>query len=131
MAGFDQALLEASEREREIDLTTWGRKSGKPARVTLWIWGDGRRLYVRSGGGMRRDWPRNLLARGRGILHLAGADIPVRARHVTDPVEARSGSDMVVRKYRVALQRSPDEDGLTQAEKATFELTPDDAASGR
>src|SRR5207244_11713318 len=79
MAGFDRALLEASEREREINLTTWGRKTGQPARVTLWIWGVGRRRYVRSGGGVRRDGPRNLLAHGRGILHLAGADIPLRA----------------------------------------------------
>lgn len=131
MAGWDQATLDAAAREREVELTTWGRTSGKPARVILWIWGDGTRLYIRSGGGMGRDWPQNILAGGRGILHLAGRDIPVRARHVTDAAEARAGAAMVNRKYETTNTPSPADGPLTPAEQATFELTPDDApASG-
>jgi deazaflavin-dependent oxidoreductase (nitroreductase family) len=125
MAGFDTATLDAAAREREVELTTWGRKSGKPARVTIWIWGDGQRLYVRSGGGLGRDWPQNLLARGHGVLHLAGRDIPVRARHVTDPAEARAGAALVNRKYGTAMQPSPEGELPTPAEQATFELTPE------
>ena len=131
MAGWDQATLDAAAREREVELTTWGRTTGKPARVILWIWGDGTRLYIRSGGGMGRDWPQNLLARGRGILHIAGRDIPVRARHVTDAAEARAGAAMVNRKYETTNTPSPESGPLTAAEQATFELTPDDTpASG-
>ncbi len=126
MAAFDQATIDAAAREKEVELTTWGRVSGQPTRVTIWIWGDGRRLYIRSGGGMSRDWPRNLLAGGRGILHVAGQDIPVRARHVTDPEEARVGAGLVNRKYGTSMRPSAESEPLTPAEQATFELTPDD-----
>ena len=128
MAGFDRDVLDLAAREREVDLTTWGRRTGKPSRRTSWVWGDGERLYVRAGGGMGRDWPQNLLARGRGVLHLASRDIPVRARHVTDPTEARQGADLIERKYGGAIQRSSGDEPLTPGEQATFELLPDDPA---
>jgi deazaflavin-dependent oxidoreductase (nitroreductase family) len=129
MAGFDKATIETALAEREVELTTWGRKTGNPTRVIIWIWGDDRRLYIRSGGGMGRDWPQNLLANGKGILHLAGQDIAVRARHVTDPAEARAGAAMVNRKYATTNTPSAEDEPLTPAEQATFELTPDDASA--
>ena len=122
---FDAATIALALTEREVDLTTFGRTTGNASRRTLWIWGDDRHLYIRSGKGIGRDWPRNLLANGRGVLHLAGRDIPVRARHVDDPTEARAGAAMVNRKY--AAGTAPSEPGaeLTLAEQATFELTAD------
>lgn len=128
MAEFDQSVLDAAAHQREVELTTWGRVSGRPARVTIWIWGDGRHLYVRSGAGMSRDWPQNLLARGQGILHLARRDIPVNARHVVDPAEARAGVRWINHKYGASLLPSLEGDPLTPAEQATFELTPADAS---
>lgn len=124
MAGWDRETMETALAEREVELTTWGRTTGNPARVIIWIWGDGERLYIRSGQGMGRDWPQNLRARGEGILHLAGREIPVRARHVTDPAEARAGAAMVNRKYTTQHQPSAEGEPLTAAEQATFELTP-------
>ena len=128
MTQFDQTVLDAAARQREVELTTWGRVSGRPARVTIWIWGDGRHLYIRSGAGMSRDWPRNLLARRQGILHLAGRDIPVQARHVIDPAEARAGVSWINHKYGASLQPSLEGDPLTPAEQATFEVTPAEAS---
>jgi deazaflavin-dependent oxidoreductase (nitroreductase family) len=125
MAGFDRETIAKALAEREVELTTWGRKTGKPSRVIIWIWGDDTRLYIRSGQGMGRDWPRNLAASGRGILHLAGQDIPVRARHVTDAAEARAGAAMVNRKYQSTNTPSGEGELLTPAEQATFELMPD------
>ena len=125
MAGFDRATIDAAMGAREVDLTTWGRMTGKPSRVTLWIWGDGTRLFIRSGGGMGRDWPRNLLSSGRAVLHLDGRDIPVRGRHVTDAAEARAGAAMVNRKYETKNAPSAEGGPLTPAEQATFELTPE------
>jgi hypothetical protein len=127
-AQFDQTVLDAAARQREVELPTSGRVSGRPARVTIWIGGDGRRLYIRSGGGMSRDWPRNLFSRGQGILHLAGRDIPVRARHVVDPAEAHAGVSWITQKYGTSLQPCEEGDPLTPAEQATFELTPAEAS---
>ena len=129
MAGFDQTILDAAAQQPEVELTTWGRLSGRPARVTIWIWGDGRRLYIRSGGGMRRDWPQNLRAAGRGILHLAGQDILVHARQVSDPAEARAGAEWINRKYAASVQASVEGEPPTPAEQATFELTPENSDS--
>lgn len=53
MAEIDQTVLDAAAHQHEVELTTWGRMSGRPSRVTIWIWGDGHHLYIRSGAGMR------------------------------------------------------------------------------
>jgi deazaflavin-dependent oxidoreductase (nitroreductase family) len=123
MASFSADVLDAAGREREAALTTRGRQTGNPHRIVLWVWGDGRRLFIRSGGGPGRDWPRNLLARPEGVLHVGGHDVPVRARHL-DTVEARSVNGFVVRKYGSAVRMPGDGDPPTPAEQATFELTP-------
>jgi deazaflavin-dependent oxidoreductase (nitroreductase family) len=87
MAKFDSTVTAAVQNEREVELTTFGRKTGAPSRRILWAYGDDERVFVRSGGGLSRDWPQNLLDNGRGILHVGGVDVPVRAVHL-DNVEA-------------------------------------------
>lgn len=124
MSEFSKSVLEAAAREREAEFTTYGRKTGKTHRTTIWVSGDDRRLFIRSGGGLGRDWPQNLLARGHGVLHVGGMDVPVQAQHVTDLGEARSVSELVIRKYGSSVQRSPDGGPPTPAERATFELRP-------
>lgn len=124
MAEFSQDVIEAAARQREVQITTYGRKTGRPHRVTVWVSGDDGRLFVRSGGGLGRDWPQNLLAGGRGLLHVCGMDVPIRARHVTDVAEVRTAAGHLVRKYRVNIQRSSGDQPLTLGEQATFELLP-------
>jgi hypothetical protein len=133
VTGFDRSILEAALAEREVELTTYGRKSGKPSRKILWIASDGEHLFVRCGGGFARDWPRNLLANGRAVLHLADTDVPVRGIHVTDVERAREVSGLVVRKYGSTARRSAGDQPPTPGERATFELVPDGSAgmSGR
>src|SRR5262249_55999558 len=92
MAEFSQDVIEAAARQREVEITTYGRRTGRPHRVTVWVSGDDGRLFVRSGGGLGRDWPQNLLAGGRGLLHVGGMDVPIRARHLTDVAEARTAA---------------------------------------
>ena len=121
---FDRAILEAAAREKEIELTTYGRKTGKPSRRIMWITAMNDRLYVRSGLGLTRDWPRNLQANGRAVLHIAGQDVPVRARHVTDAEEARAMHAPVRAKYGAARPASTGAEPLTPAEEAVFELLP-------
>jgi hypothetical protein len=124
MPEFDPETLDAVAREREVRFTTDGRRSGKPHAVTIWISTDGRRVFIRSGGGLSRDWPRNLLASGTGILRVGGKDVRVRGRHVTDSTEARQVTGLVIRKYGTSVKRSPEGGPLSPAEQATFELLP-------
>lgn len=124
MSEFSSEVLEAAAREREVALTTYGRTTGEPRRVVIWVSGDGRRLFIRSGGGPGRHWTRNVLADDRAVLHVGGVDVPVRARRVVDPEAARGVTELVVRKYGDRVQRSPDAEHLTPAEQATFELFP-------
>jgi deazaflavin-dependent oxidoreductase (nitroreductase family) len=124
---FERDTYEAAAREKEVELTTYGRKTGKPSRRIIWITALDGKLYVRSGLGLTRDWPKNLLANGRAVLHMAGQDIPVRARHVSDPAEARAMHAPVKVKYDAARPASTADEPLTPSEQAVFELTPDGA----
>ena len=124
MNGFSEQVLIAAAQEREVELTTYGRRSGRPHRTTIWVWGDGRRLFIRSGGGMGRDWPQNLLAHGRAVLHLGDLEVPVVPRHVTDLAEARSLHPLAAGKYGTAAAGSIGSGPATPAEQATFELLP-------
>ncbi len=125
MSSFEQPVIDAAREQREVELTTWGRKSGNPSRKILWIFVEDDRIFIRSGGGLQRDWPQNFLSRGRGILHIDGRDIPVTGRHVTDHELARSVSASAARKYQTNVQRSSGDEPLTPGESATFELLPD------
>jgi deazaflavin-dependent oxidoreductase (nitroreductase family) len=122
---FDAQTYETAGRTKEIELTTYGRKTGKPSRRIMWITAINGRIYVRSGPGMGRDWPKNLVANGRGILHMDGQDVAVSARHVTDPQEARAMHAPVKAKYNAERPSSSGDEPLTAAEEAIFELTPE------
>ena len=126
---FSDEVLAAAARLPEVELTTYGRKTGKPHRTTIWVWGDGRRLFIRSGAGLGRDWPQNLLANGRALLHLGDLEVPVTPRHVTDLAEARALHPLVERKYGEAARRSIGEGPPTPAEQATFEILPASGAA--
>ena len=124
MPDFPSEVLDAAAHQKEVRLTTYGRKSGKPHDVTIWIGTDGKHLYIRSGQGMRRDWPQNLVARGEGVLHLGNLGVKVKPRLVTDPAEARMVSALYRKKYGPFVRASTADQPLTEGEKTTFELLP-------
>jgi len=117
-------VIEAAKVEREVKLTTYGRKSGKPYDVIIWITTDGTHLYIRSGQGLGRQWPQNLIARGEGVLHLEKAAVKVKPRLVPDPEQARAVSRMYTKKYGTFVVASKPDEALTPGENATFELIP-------
>jgi len=121
---FKKDVIDAAAREKEVKLTTFGRKTGKPSEVIIWIATDGERLYIRSGKGMRRQWPQNLEARGEGVLHLGNMDVKVTPRRVTDPAEARGTATFYARKYGDFVKASKPDEPLTPGEVASFELLP-------
>jgi hypothetical protein len=124
MAGFDEAVLAQAAAQGEVGLTTFGRKTGKEHRKVIWASTDGKRIFIRSGQGLTRDWPKNLLAGGTGILHLDGNDVPIRARLIEDPAEARQVSHLHRAKYGEFVKPSAGEEPLTLGEQASFELVP-------
>jgi len=123
---FSDDVLNAAAREREVKLTTVGRKSGKERRVTIWITTDGSLLYIRSGQGLRRQWPQNLLARDEGELQLGKLRVKVKPRLVAEPADARAVSELYSNKYGPSVRASKPNQPLTPGEQATFELIPAD-----
>ncbi len=124
MPNFTDDVLKAAANEREVTLTTIGRKSGKPHDVTIWLTTDGKRLYIRSGQGLGRQWPQNFLARGEAVLHLGKQAVKVKPQLVTDPSHARETSTLYAKKYGSTVKPSKPDQPLTPGEQATFELIP-------
>ena len=89
---MDDALRAALERDRIVDITTTGRKTGRPHRIEIWFHNlDGRLLITGSPG--PRDWYANLLAQPRFTLHLkqtARADLPAMASPVRERARRRN-----------------------------------------
>ncbi|ASW53442.1 nitroreductase/quinone reductase family protein [Plantactinospora sp. KBS50] len=85
MRPTDEAV-QALERQRTIEISTIGRRSGRPRRIEIWRYRAGGRYWLTGSPG-RRDWYANLLARPEFTLHLADLDLQVRGRAVTDPDE--------------------------------------------
>jgi deazaflavin-dependent oxidoreductase (nitroreductase family) len=84
-------VVEALRRNRTIDITTIGAKSGRPRRIETWAWVDGDTVYLTGSPG-RRDWYANLRANPDFTLHLKPGletDVPARARPIVDPVDRR------------------------------------------
>jgi hypothetical protein len=124
VSAFSEDVINAAANEKEVTLTTHGRRTGKPSDVTIFIVTDGRRLFVLSGQGMVRHWPQNLLARGEGVLHIRDLDVDVKSRHVTDPAEARKVFDLYPIKYGGRIASRKPEDPPRPSDQATFELIP-------
>jgi deazaflavin-dependent oxidoreductase (nitroreductase family) len=88
---MDAEIRAALEYDRVIDITTTGRRSGHPRRIETWFYNVDGRIYL-SGTPGRRDWYANLQANPDFVFHLkqsTGAELPARARLVTDPAERR------------------------------------------
>jgi deazaflavin-dependent oxidoreductase (nitroreductase family) len=125
MKQFPKDVLDAVAAEKEVRLTTYGRKTGKESSVTIWIVTDGDKVYIRSGQGLKRHWPKNLLAKPEGTLRVDGKVLRFKSRHITDPAEARHSSRLYGPKYGTSpVQPSKEGDPLTPGEQAAFELIP-------
>lgn len=84
----------AGTRERIIDITTLGRRTGRPRRIEIFFYRAAGHTYLCSGaGGAATDWHANLLAHPDFTFHLKNetrADLPARATPVTDPAERQA-----------------------------------------
>ena len=88
---MSEPVERALERDRTVDITTIGRQSGQPRRIEIWFHNLDGHIYI-SGRPGRRGWYANVVAHPDFVFHLketAQADIPARARPITDPAERR------------------------------------------
>jgi hypothetical protein len=86
---IDEEVRDALLSDRTADITTIGRRSGSPRRLEIWFHNLDGHIYITGLPG-KRDWYANLLERPTLIFHLKQsirADIPARARMITDPAE--------------------------------------------
>ena len=93
MSTNSQAIAGALEHGHLIDITTTGRKSGRPRRLEIMFHNIGGRLFI-SGvpARKRRNWIANLDADPHMTFHLKGkvhADLQATARIVDDEAERR------------------------------------------
>jgi deazaflavin-dependent oxidoreductase (nitroreductase family) len=89
---MDQRILEQLQQGGRIDITTTGRKSGKPHRIEIGFQYIDGTVYI-SGLPGKRDWYANLVANPAFTFHLKGdvqSDLPAHARPITDDAERRT-----------------------------------------
>jgi deazaflavin-dependent oxidoreductase (nitroreductase family) len=92
------------EHGHTIDITTTGRRSGKPRRIEIVFHNIGGRIYI---SGIprpeKRDWLVNLEANPDFTFHLKGrvsADLPAVARVIDDETERREVLAGVARNWK-------------------------------
>ncbi|WP_156759349.1 nitroreductase/quinone reductase family protein [Microbacterium karelineae] len=76
----------SSARERTIDITTIGARTGKPRRIEIWFYRVDEEIYLTTSPA-RRSWYANLLHQPRFTFHLkhgVRADLDAFARPVGD-----------------------------------------------
>ena len=98
-------------RERTIDITTTGRRSGQPRRIETWFYRFEDAVYLSGVPGRRtRRWLLNLEAEPRLTFHLKGAviaDLPASAEVITDPAER----ERVLRSFHAEFSARGSGDG--------------------
>ena len=103
--GLDDKVRDALSRPvTVVDISTTGRKSGQERRVEIVMHNIDGRLYI-SGqpSRRRRSWLANLDANPKFTLHVkrgARADLPAKAREITDPSERRQVLEQVARNWK-------------------------------
>ena len=98
---MDAQIERALKTDGLIDMTTIGRKSGKPHRIEIAFHNFDGVLYITGSPGSR-DWYANLLANPQFTFHLkqsTQADIPATATPITDEAERRRVLARVVQKW--------------------------------
>jgi deazaflavin-dependent oxidoreductase (nitroreductase family) len=83
---MDDETRRALATDRTIDITTIGRRSGRPRRIEIWFVNIEGRIFITGTPGPR-DWYANLLAEPALVMHLkesTAADLAAHAAVVLD-----------------------------------------------
>jgi hypothetical protein len=99
---FPPELLERIDAAEEVRIETSAPSKGDGAtrRTIIWIVVDEGDVFIRSVRGERGAWYRQLLKDGRGMLHVDGEAVNVRATPASDPDSIERTSRALERKYK-------------------------------
>jgi len=92
-------LKQVSARKTLV-LTHYGRKTGKPYKVTIWFVLHGDKVYLGTAN-VNRNWVRNVQKTPQVQFSIAGEKFDGTARFISDRVEHERVMAMVRRKYWV------------------------------
>ena len=95
------AMLAKVRDQREVQLTTIGRRSGKPHTVPVWFVVDGDHIYL-STLDQTRDWVRNAKKNPEVGFDFGGTVLAGRLRAVSDPALDAKIAQALRDKYWVA-----------------------------
>ena len=96
------AALSRIRDDSNIEITTIGRKSGKPHAKPIWYVVDGGRVYVQSGKDGKTDWYRNLQKTPAVTLKADRYGFRARGRTIADPKEVERVHGLFRDKYTSA-----------------------------
>jgi len=100
---MDDRTRRALSRGHLIDITTTGRRSGRPRRIEIVFHVIDGRIYISGMPGRARSWLANMRTDPRFTFHLKGvvrADLPAVARPITDELERRRIFVEIVKVWR-------------------------------
>lgn len=99
---YTRADLEKVADQSTLEITTIGRKSGKPHTKPIWFVYDQDRLYLQAGKGGKTDWYRNLKKNPQMTLKIDTLTFNGRAKFITDPEETERIHGLFRSKYLTA-----------------------------
>ena len=85
-----------------IELTTTGRKSGKPHTKPIWFVVDGGKLVVQAGKDGKTDWYQNLAESPTATARQGDYTFRVRAKRVEDSARVEAIHRLFLKKYTSA-----------------------------
>jgi deazaflavin-dependent oxidoreductase (nitroreductase family) len=103
-SSLSEATRAALSNSQVIDLTTTGRRTGQLRRIEIFLHNDHGQLFITGmpRADRTRDWIYNIEADPNVVIHLKQsvvADVPARARVVTDPSERRPLVEASARRW--------------------------------
>jgi deazaflavin-dependent oxidoreductase (nitroreductase family) len=106
------ARLARLDRAKTTVLTHYGRKTGKPFKVTIWFTVDQDHVNLQTMN-MDRQWTRNVQANGRVSLRIGDQVLEGQATPVTDPAQMKRVVELMKQKYWIArpylwIKKQPD-----------------------
>ena len=97
-----KADLEKVADQSTVELTTTGRKSGKPHTKPIWFVYDQGHLYLQSGKAGKTEWYRNLKKNPQLTLKIGTVTANGKAKFINDPKETERIHELFSKKYFTA-----------------------------